>query len=71
MKTLAIVALLLCGAAFFIHENQLSVDPSGKLTLEKAKALNGGILPQTGVIADPSGTLQLKKAQASSLAQGN
>ena len=50
MKTLAIVALLFCGAAFFIRENHLSVDPSGKMTIEKLKTMNGGDLPQT----DPS-----------------
>ena len=71
MKTLAIVALLFCSAAFFIHENHLSVDPSGKMTIEKLKTMNGGNPPQTNVIADPSGTILMKKAQAASLAQGN
>lgn len=71
MKTLAIVVLCLCGSAFLLHQNQIFADPSGKIAIEKAKARNGGNLPETGVIVDPTGTITLKKAQESNLAQGN
>lgn len=71
MKTLAIVALFLCGAAFLIRQNNITADPTGRIAIEKTRALNGGALPGTGLIADPTGTVALKMAQKSKLAQGN
>lgn len=71
MKTIAVFALLLCGSALIFHKNNTTIDPTGKATIEQIKALNGGTMPETGLIADPSGTIALKMAQQASLAQGN
>ena len=68
MKTLAIVLTLLGAAAFGIRQNNITADPTGQMAIQQAKALNGGTLPKTDLIADPSGTILLKMVVGSKLA---
>ncbi|MBV6439378.1 MAG: hypothetical protein DYG98_17450 [Haliscomenobacteraceae bacterium CHB4] len=61
-QKLAVIALLLCGAAF-VQNNMPAIDPSGIIAIGLAKQKNGGALPDTGLIADPTGTAAIKTSQ--------